>query len=506
MLRKLLNRAVSLSEAGGPLHPLRPLIKATDSFFYEEASQTTQGPHIRDFVDLKRWMSLVVIALIPCVFMAVWNTGIQKFVYSSFDKALMEEFLSSAESFTAYKAFALKEGRLWTILSLGLQAFLPVLFISYAVGGFWEVLFACIRRHPVAEGFLVTGIIYPLLLPPTIPYWMVAVGVSAGVIISKELFGGTGMNIVNPALACRAFLFFSFPIAMSGNVFVGTNPAVIRESLTAINRAAVLEGADGFTQATALAHYHIPDEIRRIHIDALAAGNGLSVGSSEILQKHLEQWNAIGNHHAALGQLSGQELREFVCAPLDLGGLGLNSDSYSAAQDFFHLQYGVGHLSDMNLFLGNKLGSFGETSVLACLIGALFLIITGVGSFRKMAACGVGAFATAALFQLFSHLTGPDGGLWNAARYSLPAYKHLLVGGLAFGAVFMVTDPVSGPSMKLASWVYGLFIGSIAIIIREINPAYSEGVMLAILLGNVFAPLFDHYAALIYRRGRYVPE
>ena len=186
MLRKILDYKLSFFEKGKPLYPLRPLVGAADTFFYEAGENTKQGPHIRDAIDLKRWMIMVIFALLPCIAMAVWNSGLQKFVYASGDYHLMEEYLSSRVSFQGYMDFALKDHRFLKILQLGAMAFLPVMLISYAVGGFWEGVFACLRRHEIAEGFLVTGMLYPLILPSTIPYWMVAVGVSAGPVHARQ--------------------------------------------------------------------------------------------------------------------------------------------------------------------------------------------------------------------------------------------------------------------------------------------------------------------------------
>lgn len=472
---------------------------------YEAPVNTKQGPHIRDAVDLKRWMTMVVLALLPVIFMAIWNTGIQKYVYTHPNYAVMDEFLAASASLTDYFNFATKDGRWMTILQLGATAFLPIVLISYMVGGFWEMLFACVRKHEVAEGFLVTGILYPLILPPTIPYWMVIVGVSAGTVIGKELFGGTGMNILNPALTCRAFLFFTFPAKMSGDVWAGTNPSVVRENISQLNADAGLSGVDGYTQATLLAKYNISDAVKRVHVDAVAANNyGSTVETTEVIERQLSQWNAANGSDAALGSLSGDQLHEFVTAPLTEGGLALSPDNYQAAYEFAHLNYGIGHHSDGNLFFGNQLGCFGETGTLACIIGALILIYTGVGSWRSMVGMGLGAYLCAWIFQMTANIFGADAGAWNAAKFALPAYKHLMMGGLAFGMVFMTTDPVSSPTMKGAKWIYGAFIGIVAIIIRTINPAFPEGVMLAILLGNVFAPLIDYYAVLKYRRPRRV--
>lgn len=501
MLRKFLDYQLSLAEEGKPLYKFRRLISAGDTFLYEPAINTARAPHIRDAIDLKRWLILVVFALIPCILMAIWNTGIQKFVYASGNYKLMNEFLASSQSFDSYLNFAAKEDRYLTIIQLGCMALFPVVIISYAVGGLWEALFASIRDHEISEGFLVTGILYALILPPTIPYWMVAVGVSAGVVLSKEVFGGSGMNIVNPALTCRAFLFFTFPGKMTGDVWVGTNPSEIRQSLIKMNQDAHTSGIDGYSQATPLARFNVNPEIKRIHVDAIATNNlGSHVSTYNSIEPHFEKWNSVGQHKATLGAMTQEQLQNFVTTPLNEGGLGLSTGYYEDAYHFSSLNYGLGNDGDWGFFLGNKLGCFGETSGLACLLGALFMIYTGIASWRTMAAMGLGAYLTALLLQASSNYLAVDGGAWTPAQFGFPAYKHLLLGGLAFGLVFMATDPVSSPAMKGAQWIYGLFCGLVAIVIRTINPAYPEGVMLAILMGNVFAPLFDYYVAKIYRK------
>jgi Na+-transporting NADH:ubiquinone oxidoreductase subunit B len=330
---------------------------------------------------------------------------------------------------------------------------------------------------------------------------MAAVGVSVGTVLGKEVFGGSGMNIVNPALACRAFLFFTFPGKMSGDVWVGTNPTTIRESILRMNQDAKLSSIDGFTQATKLAQFNITPEIKRIHVDAIASNTlGNQVGTFPAIESHFDKWNSMGNHEATLGELTQEQVRSFVTGPLAEGGLGLSSGYYEDAYHFSSLNYGAGHNTDWNFFFGDRIGCIGETSVLACLLGALYLIYTGVGSWRTMVSMGLGAYFTALIFEIFSTNFGADGGAWNVAQFAFPAYKHLLLGGLAFGLVFMATDPVSSPSMNAAKWVYGIFCGVVTIVIRVINPAYPEGVMLAILMGNVFAPLFDYYAARNYRK------
>ncbi len=501
MLRKFLDHQLAMTEEGKSLHLIRPLVSAVDTFLYEPPNVTKQGPHIRDSIDLKRWMMIVVISLLPAVFMAIWNSGLQALVYASGDFQLMNKYLTASQSWAAYSAFVSEDMRWVSILKLGLGAFLPVVLISYVVGGLWEALFAIVRKHEIAEGFLVTGLLYPLILPPTIPYWMVAVGVSVGVVCGKELFGGTGMNIMNPALVCRAFLFFGFPGRMSGYVWAGTDAKVVRDSLVKMNADAHLSSIDAYTQATPLALYNVSPEIKRIHVDGIATNAvGTNVGSIETIEKQFHQWSS--SQDAVLGNLSADQLRDFVTSPLAGGGLGLSPGAYEDAYGFANLQYGLGQYNDGTFFFGNMLGSMGETSVLACLLGAAFLIYTGVGSWRTMLAVGLGALLTAAFFQLIGHFAGPDSGAWNAAALGFPAYKHLLIGGLAFGLVFMATDPVSSPATDLGKWIYGLLIGLVAITIRAINPAFPEGVMLAILMGNVFAPLIDHYSVRFFRRSR----
>ena len=505
MLRKLLDYTLALGDKGRPLHKIYPLLQANDAFLYEAPINTSSSPHIRDAVDIKRWMTIVILALLPCIFMAIWNSGLQSFVYSSGDYKLMNEYLDASQSFSDYFAFVQKDYRYLTILKLGAMAFIPVMLISYAVGGFWEGLFAVVRKHEIAEGFLVTGMLYPLILPPTIPYWMVAVGVSVGIIFAKEVFGGTGMNIMNPALACRTFLYFAFPGKMTGDVWAGTNPTIVRESLNKMNKAAQTTPLDGYTQATPLAQFNIPQEIKRVHVDAIATNNlGSNVETIGVIEKQFDKWNTLHQQHATLGQLDQSQMQNFVTSPLAEGGLGLPPGNYEDAYHFSSLNYGFGHNDDGSFLFGNRLGSMGETSVIACLIGAIILIYTGVGSWRTMAAMGLGAFLTATLFELGAKFLGSEGGAWNPALYAFPAYKHMILGGLAFGLVFMATDPVSSPSMNSAKWIYGLLVGMISIVIRTINPAYPEGVMLAIITGNVFAPLLDHYAARNFRRFRRV--
>ena len=358
-------------EEGKPLERFYPLYEAMDAFLLTPGTKTKKAPYVRDSVDLKRVMIFVCLALAPCIFMGFYNTGYQ-----------IQMAQGAACSFS---------GCLW----LGLLKVLPIILVAYMAGGFWEVLFAVVRRHEINEGFLVTGILYALILPPTIPLWQVAVGISFGVVIGKEIFGGTGMNIVNPALAARAFIFFAYPAQMSGD--------------------AVWAAVDGFTRATPLAVVAMAQE-----------------GTSAV---------------TALSE-AGYTFKD--------------------------------------AFLGFIPGSIGETSTLACLIGLIFLLVTRVASWRIVAGCALGLTAMSSVFFL---LKGESG----AAFFSLPLYWHMALGGFAFGSIFMATDPVSSSATDRGRWIYGFLIGVLVILIRMVNPAYPEGVMLAILFMNIFAPLIDHF-------------
>lgn len=376
MLRRLLDYPLSLAEKGGPLYKIRPFVTANDTLLYEPPNITTLGPHIRDAVDLKRWMFLVVISLLPCIVMAIWNTGIQSFIYSSGDPKLIEEFLDSSSSWDKYSTFINKDFRYLTVLKLGFYAFIPIVIITYMTGGLCEGIFACIKKKDITEGFLVTGILYALILPPTIPYWMAALGIAVGIILGKEMFGGTGFNIVNPALTCRAFLFFAFPSYMSGNVWVKTESIPSQKLVV-----------DGFTEATKLAQFNVPSEVKKVHIDTIATNDlGNKVDTYETIRNQFQQW---AGSQAELGQLTQDQMKAFVTSPLNEGGLGLSPALYENAYHFSSLNYGFGDNNDWSLFLGNKLGSFGETSILACIFGALFLIWTGIGSWRVMVGMGL---------------------------------------------------------------------------------------------------------------------
>ncbi|MCP4202678.1 MAG: NADH:ubiquinone reductase (Na(+)-transporting) subunit B [bacterium] len=376
---------------GGKLERLYPLFEAMETLAFTPASVTKGSVHVRDALDLKRMMIVVVAALLPTVVMAMYNTGLQTH----------RAIASGAEPLARWQTGVFEAlGFDYTMDFLacfvhGALYFLPVFVVGFAVGGGIEVLSAIIRRHEINEGFFVTGFLLPLTLPPTIPLWQVATGVAFGVLIGKEVFGGTGMNVLNPALTARAFLFFAYPAEISGDA-----PWI----------AAKFIGVDGFSGATALSR---------------AASEGVG----------------------ALGEFA------------------------SGAW--------------MDAFLGVIPGSMGETSAALCLFGALVLILTRVGSWRTMLGVVAGSLALATLLNAIGSDTNP--------MFSVPFYWHVVIGGWAFGTVFMATDPVSSAFTEAGRFIYGLGIGAMVILVRVVNPAYPEGMMMAILFMNMFAPLIDHF-------------
>ncbi len=397
-LLKLLEKQDHLFHKGGKLEKLFPLWDAQSTFLFTPDEVTEKGPHVRDSIDLKRLMITVVVALVPPTLFSFYNTGYQMAVAYGQQDVL----------------------GFWQLFANGAIANLPIIIVSYATGGLWEGLFAVIRRHKISEGFLVTGLLFPLTLPSTIPLWQVAVGVSFGVVIGKEIFGGTGMNIMNPALTGRVFLFFSFPADISGaKVWIREfHPERFPylDQFMFHNPSSTL--VDGYTGATAL-------------LTAADVGKG-------------------ANPVAALSN----------------GG-------------FANFEF-------MDLFIGLVPGSMGETSALACLIGAVILVATGVGSWQIIVSTILGGLGMAFVLNL---VAGPE----LPGFLALPPLYHLVMGGFLFGAVYMATDPVSAAGTGAGKWIYGASIGVLCILIRVWNPAYPEGMMLAILFMNIFAPLIDHF-------------
>jgi len=388
-LRRLMDTIAPHFEEGGRFEKLYPAYEAIDTLLYSPDSVTRTASHVRDGLDLKRMMSIVIVALIPCVAVAIYNTGFQASLAVSAGAFPLEDWQSGL--------FAALGGRFdpESVLScslLGALYFVPTVLVCYAVGLGIEIVSASLRGHEVSEGFLVTGMLIPLTLPPTIPLWQVALGTAFGVIFGKEVFGGTGMNFLNPALVARAFLFFSYPADISGDA-----PWIAADFLA----------VDSFTGATLLSQ-------------------------------------AAANPEA------------------------LSGASWSQA------------------FVGWIPGSMGETSALACLIGAGILIVTQVGSWRSMAGVTLGTFLTAALLNWVGSETNP--------MFAVPFHWHLVLGGWALGTVYMATDPVSSSFTDGGRWLYGVGIGALTVLIRSVNPAYPEGMMLAILFMNMFAPLIDYFA------------
>jgi Na+-transporting NADH:ubiquinone oxidoreductase subunit B len=396
--RNYMDRIERLFSRGGPLERFSAIYEVVDTFIYTPADVTRGAPHVRDGIDLKRLMIFVVFAATPCFFVAMYMVGHEA------NTAMASLGLHSAQGWRGAVLDRLGIGynpaSIWVCMCHGALYVLPVYIVTLIAGGVWEVVFALVRNHEINEGFFVTSLLYALTLPASIPLWQVALGISFGVVIGKEVFGGTGKNFLNPALVGRAFLFFAYPSHMSGN--------------------AVWVPVDGFSGATAL---------------YLAKEGGLA---------------AIAN----------------------------------------------AGITWTDAFLGNMMGSMGETSTLACLVGAAFLIVTRVASWRIMAGVMLGMIGTSLLFNGIGSQTNP--------MFAMPWYWHLVLGGYAFGMVFMATDPVSAAMTDAGRWIYGVLIGLMVTLIRVLNPGFPEGMMLAILFGNVFAPLIDWFVvqANIRRRLR----
>ena len=373
-------------EPGGRWEKYYPLYEMVDTFFFWTDKVTTRAPHVRDAIDIKRVMTYVVLATFPCVLMSWYNTGYQA------NLAVDALGLAAVPGWRGQTAALLGipfDARSVTAnMALGFIHFLPVYVVTLVVGGFWEMLFAVVRRHEVNEGFFVTSILYTLAMPPDMPLWLVALGISFGVVIGKEVFGGTGKNFLNPALTGRAFLYFAYPASMSGD--------------------SVWVAVDGFSMATPL---------------GVAAESGLP----GMLAAGYTWWDA---------------------------------------------------------FIGFIPGSLGETSTLACLLGGAFLVLTRIASWRIIAGVFLGMLFMSSLLNWAGSDLNP--------MFAVPWQWHLVLGGFAFGMVYMATDPVSAASTNAGRWIFGALIGVMAVLIRVINPAFPEGMMLAVLFGNIFAPLIDY--------------
>ena len=383
--RDFLDKIEPIFLRGGKLESYYGIYEMVDTFLYTPSDVTHGATHVRDGNDLKRTMTYVVIATFFCVSMAMYNTGYQaNSAMESLGLTTIANWRGLMMDYLGYSA-----SNPISCLMHGALYFFPIYFVTLAVGGVWEVLFATVRGHEINEGFLVSSMLFALIMPPDVPLWQVGLGISFGIVIGKEVFGGTGKNFLNPALTGRAFLFFAYPASMSGN--------------------SAWVAVDGFTAATPL---------------NLAASGGVD-----------------------------------AIAAADIGW--------------------------MQTFFGFIPGSIGETSTLACLIGIAFLLYTRIGSYRIIA----GVFGGMVVMSLIFNLIGSD----TNPMFGLPWYWHLTLGGFAFGMAYMATDPVSASMTNTGRWIYGVLIGVMVVLIRVVNPAFSEGMMLAILFSNMFAPLIDYF-------------
>ncbi|WP_181314937.1 NADH:ubiquinone reductase (Na(+)-transporting) subunit B [Photobacterium phosphoreum] len=384
-------------EPGGKHERWFALYEAFATLMYTPGQVTRSSAHVRDSIDLKRIMIMVWFAVFPAMFWGMYNVGDQ--AISGLNHLYTADKLTAVIAadwhywFTQMLGGTLSASAGWgSKMLLGATYFLPIYAVVFAVGGFWEVLFCMVRKHEVNEGFFVTSILFALIVPPTLPLWQAALGITFGVVVAKEIFGGTGRNFLNPALAGRAFLFFAYPGQISGDL--------------------VWNAADGFSGATPLS-----------------------------------QWSQ-GGQADVVNTITGQSI------------------------------------TWMDAFVGHLPGSIGEVSTLAILIGGAFIVIMGIASWRIIAGTMIGMIVAATLFNIIGSDTNP--------MFNMPWQWHLVLGGFAFGMMFMATDPVSAAFTNKAKWWYGALIGAMAVMVRVVNPAYPEGMMLAILFANLFAPLFDN--------------
>lgn len=406
-MRKKLDDIAPHFEKGGSYHKWYPLFEAVDTFLYSPPSVTHAGSHVRDSVDLKRIMILVWMATFPAMFFGMWNVGNQALgtlAYAAQHGATAEMAVEGWRHALIALLAGFDANSWWDCLIYGATFFVPIYIVTFIAGGFWEVLFAMKRGHEVNEGFFVTSVLFALVCPPTVPLWQVALGISFGVVLGKEVFGGTGKNFINPALAGRAFLFFAYPAYMSGDtVWTAIQPEVWKH------------GIDGFSGATALGQAKLAGLAGMQHMTA----TGL---------QPLTWWDA---------------------------------------------------------FIGFEAGSVGEVSTAAILLGAVVLLVTRVASWRIMAGVMIGMASMSFVFNQIGSTTNP--------MFAMPWHWHLVLGGFAFGMVFMATDPVSAAMTNTGRFIFGLLIGVMVVLIRVVNPAYPEGMMLAILFANLCAPLIDYF-------------
>ncbi|PFG07843.1 NADH:ubiquinone reductase (Na(+)-transporting) subunit B [Marinobacter sp. LV10MA510-1] len=387
-IRQFLDGIEHHFEKGGRHERWYALYEAVDTIFYSPSSVTKSTSHVRDGIDLKRIMITVWLCTFPAMFFGMWNIGFQANSYlATSPEALVGDGGLRTLFINAFAVTGAGAGLLDNFI-YGMAYFIPIYVVTFVVGGFWEVMFATVRRHEINEGFFVTSILFALICPPTVPLWQVALGITFGIVIGKEVFGGTGKNFLNPALTGRAFLYFAYPAQISGDT--------------------VWTAVDGFSGATSLS------------------------------------WAASGGMEALETQIGW-----------------------------------------MNAFMGTIQGSMGETSTLAVLAGGAVLLIMKIASYRIVGGVLLGMIATSLLMNVVGSETNP--------MFAVPAHWHLVIGGFAFGMMFMATDPVSSAMTNTGRWCFGILVGVMTILIRVVNPAFPEGIMLAILFANLFAPLMDHY-------------
>jgi Na+-transporting NADH:ubiquinone oxidoreductase subunit B len=420
-LRDALDKVHPWFAKGGPLEMAYPMYEALDTFLYTPGEVARGTTHVRDGIDLKRMMITVVMALVPVTLFGMWNVGYQaNLAIQQMDAVGMEHTGDWHYTIHQWMGFSNDASSHADNFVLGAIHFLPIYIVCMFVGGHIELIFSVLRGHEINEGFLVTGLLFPLTLPPTIPLWQVAIGIAFGVVVAKEVFGGTGRNFLNVALTSRAFLYFAYAAQISGDK--------------------VWTAVDGFSGATALGQ-----------MANTANGQSAIDGLTNVQYA----WHVAGES-AGIGAID----------------FGLTSGTWNAW---------------LNAFLGTIQGCVGETSTLLCLVGAAILIGAGIGSWKIMASVVLGVTITSGIMN----------GVYTAGTmnpmFGVPFYWHLVVGGLAFGLVYMATDPVSASMTETGKWFYGGLIGFMTVLIRVINPAFPEGIMLAILFGNVFAPLIDYF-------------
>ena len=412
VLRDALDKVHPWFSKGGPFDAAYPMYEALDTFLYTPGEVAKGSTHLRDGIDLKRMMITVVMALVPVTLFGMWNVGYQaNTAIAAMQEAGQRYSLDWHYTIHSAIGFTNDPSNIVDNFVLGAIFFLPIYIVCMFVGGHIELIFSVLRGHEINEGFLVTGLLFPLTLPPTIPLWQVALGIAFGVVVAKEVFGGTGRNFLNVALTSRAFLYFAYAAEISGDK--------------------VWTAVDGYSGATALGRM------------ANSGANPALAGDNPALQSLVAVQSVTDKADSTLWDVW------------------------------------------LNSFLGFIPGSIGETSTLLCIVGAAILIASGIGSWKIMAAVIGGVVGTSLLLNGVNQGTNP--------MFAVPFYWHLVVGGLAFGLVYMATDPVSASMTEKGKWIYGGLIGFMTVLIRVINPAFPEGIMLAILFGNVFAPLIDYF-------------